>query len=170
MAGKKVNLSLIPNEDERRSAYQAWKNDLMKEAEKLTASCGTEACAVILDPLSDEVDAVWPSNMGAQQVITRFKTTIELEQAKSKQNQESLTSKKVIDKVEEKLTEHVEENRAKEMHRTMSQCMVSREQVKQLGLEDLTEFISFLNTKIKEVEARRKAQGASLPQDMATTK
>ena len=71
--------------------------------------------------------------------------------------------------MEKKLTKQMEENRAKEMHRTMSQCMVSRDQVRQLGLEDLTEFISFLNTKIKEVEARRQAQGASLPQDMATT-
>ncbi|MBA0729948.1 hypothetical protein Golax_022501 [Gossypium laxum] len=59
----------------------------MKRMSELSTLCGINACAIMYSPYESQLE-VWPSPIGGQQVLSKFKMILEMEQRKNMVNQE----------------------------------------------------------------------------------
>lgn len=94
MPKSKVNLVYIENDSARRVTFNKRKDGLMKKAYELTTLCDIAACAILFSPYNHE-PLVWPSQLEAQKVISRFRNMPELEQNRGMSNQESFAQERL---------------------------------------------------------------------------
>ncbi|XP_027337506.1 agamous-like MADS-box protein AGL80 [Abrus precatorius] len=149
MTRKKVELTYIANESKRKATLKKRKNGLIKKIDEISTLCGIEACAIIYSP-NDELD-VWPSELGVQRVLSRFKSMSEHEQGKKMLNQESFLSQSII-KAQEQLKKQKNENRKKEMSNLMFECLNTGKICDNASMIDLNDLSWLIDQNLKEIE------------------
>ncbi|KAL6964885.1 hypothetical protein U1Q18_035938 [Sarracenia purpurea var. burkii] len=137
MTRKKVNLIYITNDSVRKSTFKKRKKGMMKKAHELSTLCDVEVCVIIFST-SDAEPEVWPSHLGAQRVIAKFRRMPELEQSKKMVNQETFARERLA-KSEEQLRKQQKDNRHKEVADLMYRCLigVGLEYLSMIDLRDL---------------------------------
>ncbi|CAK9182652.1 unnamed protein product [Ilex paraguariensis] len=165
MTRKKITLSYIPNGSERKASFKKRKKGLMKKVNEISTLCGVDACAIILSPYNHDPE-VWPSSLGVQEVISRFKKLPEWDQGRKMENQESFTRER-IKKTKEKLRIQEKENWHKEMTNAMFQCLAGEKlhNFCFLDLNDmewlLDEYIEDIARKIKSLKKEKHLKNGS---------
>ncbi|KAE8652877.1 hypothetical protein Csa_013025 [Cucumis sativus] len=123
MTRKKVKLAYITNDASRKATFKKRKKGLLKKLAELTTLCGIEACAIIFNPSNSQPD-LWPSTLGLQKVLSKFKSLPEMEQCKKMVNQETFLRDRIA-KAADQLKKLQRENREKEITRVMFQSLVA---------------------------------------------
>ncbi|KAK6915739.1 Transcription factor, MADS-box [Dillenia turbinata] len=154
MTRKKVKLAYIQNDSARKATFRKRKKGLMKKVSELTTLCGIEACAVIYSPYEQQPD-VWPSPLGAQHVLAKFKRLPEMDQSKKMMNQEGFIRQRIA-KARDHLRRQQKDNREKEMIQVMNQCLTGKP-LHIMGLVDLNDLGWLIDTKSKEIQKRLEA-------------
>ncbi|MBA0825040.1 hypothetical protein Goarm_021662, partial [Gossypium armourianum] len=100
MIRKKVKLLYITNDSSRKANYKKRKKGLMRKMSELSTLCGIGPCAIMYSPYESQPE-VWPSRIGFQQVLSKFKMIPEMEERKNLVNQESFLSQRTVKVVEQ---------------------------------------------------------------------
>lgn len=119
---------------------------------EISVLCGIEACAIIYTP-NDPHPEIWPSNLGVQRVLSKFRGMPELKQRKMMLNQESLL-RKIIIKGQEQLKRQRNENRKKEMTHLMFQYLTFRKIFDNPSLMDFTDLSWAIDQNLNEIEKK----------------
>ncbi|KAK6911716.1 Transcription factor, MADS-box [Dillenia turbinata] len=151
MSTKKVKLAYIQNDSARKATFRKRKKGLMKKVSELTTLCGIEACAVIYSPHEQQPD-VWPSALGAQNVLATFKRLPEMDQNKKMINQEGFIRQRML-KARDHLKRQQKDNREREITQVMNQCLTGKPLLT-LGLVDLNDLGWLIDTKCKDIRKR----------------
>ncbi|KAE8711490.1 Agamous-like MADS-box protein AGL80 [Hibiscus syriacus] len=152
MTRKKVNLVYITDDATRKASYKKRKKGLMKKVSELSTLCGVDACAIMYSPYEPQPE-VWPSPMGVQQVLAKFRQIPEMEQSKKKVNQESFLIQRIT-KANEQLKKQCRINREKEMTHLMFQNLMGNASIEGLNMMDLNDLGWLIDQKLKEIEKR----------------
>ena len=123
MTRKKVKLTYITNDAARKATFKKRKKGLMKKLTELTTLCGIEACAIIFSPFNSQPD-LWPSIVGLERVLAKFKSLSEMEQCNKMVNQETFLRDRIA-KATDQLKKLQRENREKEITRLMFESLVA---------------------------------------------
>ncbi|KAE8732673.1 Agamous-like MADS-box protein AGL90 [Hibiscus syriacus] len=94
MTRKKVKLAYINNDSARKATFKKRKKGLMKKVSELSTLCGIDACAIMYSPYESQPE-VWPSPMGVQRVLSKFRKIPEMEQSKKMVNQETFLGQRI---------------------------------------------------------------------------
>jgi hypothetical protein len=95
MTRKKVKLAFIVNDAARKASYNKRKTNLLKKVDEISTLCGIEACAIVYGPFEPQPD-IWPSPLGVQNVLSKFRSLTEFEQNRNKLNQEDFLKQRVF--------------------------------------------------------------------------
>ncbi|XP_039003304.1 agamous-like MADS-box protein AGL80 [Hibiscus syriacus] len=152
MTRKKVELVYITNDSKRKASYKKRKKGLMKKVSELSTLCGVDACVIMYNPYDPQPE-VWPSPMGVQQVLSKFRQIPEMEQSKKMVNQESFLIQRNT-KASEQLIKQCMINREKEMTHVMFQNLVGKDGIDGLNMMDLNDLGWLIDQNLKEVEKR----------------
>ena len=156
MTRKKVKLAFIENGARRKTTYKKRKNGLLKKLGELSTLCGVKACAIICGP-DDLEPTVWPSTLGAQHVISQFKSMPKMEQTKKMLNQEIFLRQRIA-KVYDQLNKQRKENHNKEITELMFQTLlIGKRNLQNLMLPNLNDLRCKTEEKLKEVNKRLEA-------------
>ncbi|KAK6911717.1 Transcription factor, MADS-box [Dillenia turbinata] len=164
MTRKKVKLAYIANDSARKATFKKRKKGLMKKVSELSTLCGIEACAVIYSPYEPQPD-VWPSALGAQHILTKFKRLPEMDQSKKMMNQEGFIRQRIV-KAKEHLKRQQKDNREKEMTQVMFQCLTGKP-LQSLGIVDLNDLGWLIENRSKDILKRLETvKPPELPQSL----
>ncbi|KAI4307677.1 hypothetical protein L6164_030840 [Bauhinia variegata] len=152
MTRKKVKLQFIPNDSARKATFKKRKKGLMKKVSELSTLCGIDACAIVYSPYDPQPE-VWPSEMGAQRVLARFRRMPELEQSKKMVNQESFLKQRIF-KVKEQVKKQRKDNREKEMTHLMHQYLGAGKILHNMSMIDLNDLSWIMDRNMKEINRR----------------
>lgn len=155
MTRKKVTLSYITNDSERKASFKKRKKGLIKKVSELSTLCGVDACAIIYSQYDAE-PVVWPSLLGAQAVLARFRKLSELDQCRKMVNQESFTRQR-IKKAEDQLRRLQRENKRREMENFMFQCIAGMVSLEDFNLRDAAEMGWVINQTLRDIKSRMEA-------------
>ena len=151
MTRKKVKLAYITNDSARKATFKKRKKGLMKKVSELSTLCGIDACAILYSP-DDSQFEVWPSPLGVQLVVDRFKMMPEMEQSKKMVNQESFLRQRIA-KGNEQLKKQGQDNREKEITRVMFQSLTGKG-LQTLNIIDLNDLGWMINQNLKKINKR----------------
>ncbi|KAG6677228.1 hypothetical protein I3842_14G014900 [Carya illinoinensis] len=155
MARKKVNLAYITNDSVRKATFKKRKRGLLKKMRELSTLCSIQTCTIIYSPYHPEPE-VWPSPLGAQSVIARFKSMPEAEQSIKMVNQESFLGQRIT-KAKDQLKKQQRESRELEMTQVMYKSLVGDQGLQNLGVEDLNDLGWLIEKTIEEIDERIKS-------------
>ena len=151
MTRKKVELAYITNDYARKATFKKRKKGLMKKVSELSTLCGIDACAILYSPYDSQPE-VWPSSLGVQRVVARFKKMPGMEQSKKMVNQESFLRQRVA-KGNEQLKKQRKDNREKEITRVMFQSLTGKD-LQTLNLVDIFDLGWMIDQNLKEINKR----------------
>ncbi|XP_043700315.1 agamous-like MADS-box protein AGL80 [Telopea speciosissima] len=151
MARKKIELAFIANATARKNTFNKRKKGIMKKMSELSTLCGVKTCGIIYDPNRGQPE-VWPSPLGAIEVINAFKSMPQTEQSKKMENHEEYLRKR-IGKVTDQLRTVQKENRKKEMTMLMYECLKGKD-LNDLTMPDLTDLTNVIDEKKKAINSR----------------
>ncbi|MBA0761619.1 hypothetical protein Gotri_024241 [Gossypium trilobum] len=151
MIRKKVQLAYITNDSSRKATYKKRNKGLMKKMSELSTLCGINACAIMYSPYESQLE-VWPSPIEGQQVLSKFRMILEMEQRKNMVNQESFLSQRTV-KVVEQLKKHCKDNQEKEMTLVMFNNICGKWVIHGFNFRDIND----LNEKISNIDKRMDA-------------
>ncbi|KAJ1423333.1 hypothetical protein SESBI_12546 [Sesbania bispinosa] len=137
MTRKKVELAFITNDSARKATFKKRKKGLMKKVGELSTLFGIDACAIGYSPYDPQPE-VWPSPIGVQRVLSKFRRMPELEQSKKMVNQESFLRQR-IQKAKEQVKKQRKDNREKEMTQLMFQCLSAGNIMQNISMVDLND-------------------------------
>ncbi|KAH7863391.1 hypothetical protein Vadar_016901 [Vaccinium darrowii] len=149
MTRSKVNLVYISNDSARRKTYRRRKSGLMKKAQEITKLCAIEACAIMFSPYDPE-PVVWPNQLQAQQVISRYRHLPPPQQSKKLVDQESFT-RQMLEKTMEKVTKKRKENEHNQMTQVMYQCL-NGGGFGNLTIGDMNNMSGLISQNLREIE------------------
>ncbi|CAL5203231.1 unnamed protein product [Lathyrus oleraceus] len=152
MTRKKVKLAYIVNDSARKATFKKRKKGLMKKVSELSTLCGIDACAIIYSPYESQPE-VWPSSIGVQRVLSKFRRMPELEQSKKMVNQESFLRQR-IQKVKDQLTKQRKDNREKEMTQLMFQYLGDDKTMQNISMLDLNDMAWLIDQYLKDINRR----------------
>ncbi|XP_057488753.1 agamous-like MADS-box protein AGL80 [Actinidia eriantha] len=152
MARKKVKLAFITNSAARRASFRKRKIGIIKKVEELCTLCDVEACAIIFSSFENDPPEVWPGYLGAQNVISKFRSMPEVEQTKKMANQQSFTQER-LDKSEDDLRKQQRDNWEMDVTKIMYGCLDGGD-FHHLNLHYLKDLCWFLNKNIKDMTGR----------------
>ncbi|GMI94277.1 hypothetical protein HRI_003097000 [Hibiscus trionum] len=152
MTRKKVKLAYITNDSARKATFKKRKKGLMKKVSELSTLCGIDACAIMYSPYESQPE-VWPSAMGVQRVLSKFRKIPEMEQSKKMVNQESFLSQRIA-KASEQLKKQCKDNREKEMTQLMFQNLIGKAGMHGLNMMDLNDLGWLIDQNLKEIDKR----------------
>ncbi|MBA0794511.1 hypothetical protein Gohar_018834 [Gossypium harknessii] len=118
---------------------------------ELSTLCGINTCAIMYSPDESQLE-VWPSPIGGQQVLSKFRMILEMEQRKNMVNQESFLSQRTV-KVVEQLKKHCKDNQEKEMTLVMFNNICGKWVIHGFNFRDIND----LNEKISNIDKRMDA-------------
>ncbi|MBA0761620.1 hypothetical protein Gotri_024241, partial [Gossypium trilobum] len=118
---------------------------------ELSTLCGINACAIMYSPYESQLE-VWPSPIEGQQVLSKFRMILEMEQRKNMVNQESFLSQRTV-KVVEQLKKHCKDNQEKEMTLVMFNNICGKWVIHGFNFRDIND----LNEKISNIDKRMDA-------------
>ncbi|MBA0735499.1 hypothetical protein Gogos_019344 [Gossypium gossypioides] len=104
MIRTKVKLTYITNDSSRKATYKKRKKGLMEKVSELSTYCGIDTCAIMRSPYDSQPE-VWPSLLRFEQVLSKFKMILKMEQRKNMVNQERFLSQRIV-KVVEQIKKH----------------------------------------------------------------
>ena len=151
MTRKKVELAYITNDSARKATFKKRKKGLMKKVSELSTLCGIDACAILYSPYDSQPE-VWPSPLGVQSVVARFKKMPGMEQSKKMVNQESFLRQRVA-KGNEQLKKQRKDNREKEITRVMFQSLTGKD-LQTLNIVDIFDLGWMVDQNLKEINKR----------------
>ncbi|KAL1365398.1 hypothetical protein HN51_013435 [Arachis hypogaea] len=166
MTRKKVKLAFIVNDSARKATFKKRKKGLLKKVDELSTLCGIDACAIIYSPYDPQPE-VWPSPLGVQQVLSKFRRMPEMEQSKKMVNQESFLRQRIA-KSTEQLKKQTKENREKEMTQLMFQYLGEGNIMHNVNMLDLNDLAYLIDQYLKDINRRielltRESQSQSQP-------
>ncbi|CAJ1960582.1 unnamed protein product [Sphenostylis stenocarpa] len=152
MSRRKVELTFIANNSDRKASYTKRKKSLLKKTEEISTLCGVEACAIIYGPYGPEPD-VWTSKSGVQNLVEEFRNTCEHNRKMA--TQESFLSERIA-KGREKIKKHVRSNKEKEITMLMFQCLKNGrvEPENNMSSDDLNALSSAIENKLRDINKR----------------
>ncbi|KAL9320138.1 hypothetical protein ACSQ67_011977 [Phaseolus vulgaris] len=152
MSRRKVQLTFIANNSDRKASFIKRKKSLLKKTEEISTLCGVEACTIVYGPYGPEPD-VWISKSGVQNVVERFRNTCE--HNKKMATQESFLSERIA-KGREKMKKQVRSNQEKEMNMFMFQCLKNGrvELHNNMTTDDLNALSSVIENKLRDINKR----------------
>ncbi|XP_058783789.1 agamous-like MADS-box protein AGL80 [Vicia villosa] len=151
MGRRKVKLAFIVNDAARKAAYKNRKKGLLKKVDELCILCGIEACAIICCPYDPEI---WPTPLGVQKVLSKFRTVPEFEKSQKTMNLEIFLKQRVSN-AKEKLKKQMRENKEKEMMMVMFQCLNAGNVVdNNMSGVDLNSLASFIDHNLNDIGRR----------------
>ncbi|KAA3486333.1 agamous-like MADS-box protein AGL80 [Gossypium australe] len=148
-----MKLAYITNDSKRKTTYKKRTKGLVKKVHELTTLCGIEACAIIHSPDFDSQPEVWPSNEGAQWLISEFKKLPQLIRNNNMVNQESFL-KQSIAKATQQLRKLRKENHQKELKEVMFQSLNGKGIFQSLNAMDLNEVGLLVKQSLKDIDDR----------------
>ena len=151
MTRNKVKLAYITDDSARKATFKKRKKGLMKKVSELSTLCGIDACAILYSPYDSQPE-VWPSPLGVQCVVARFKKMPEMEQSKKMVNQESFLRQRVA-KGNEQLKKQRKDNREKEITRVMFQSLTGKD-LQTLNIVDIFDLGWMIDQNLKEINKR----------------
>ncbi|TYH80361.1 hypothetical protein ES332_D03G126800v1 [Gossypium tomentosum] len=131
-----------------KANYKKRKKGLMRKMSELSTLCGIGACAIMYSPYESQPE-VWPSRIGFQQVLSKFKMIPEMEERKNLVNQESFLSQRIV-KVVEQLRKDYKDKQEKEMTEVMFNNIYGKWVVHGLNFGDINDLNLLLVEKIRE--------------------
>ncbi|XP_057430539.1 agamous-like MADS-box protein AGL80 [Lotus japonicus] len=152
MTRKKVKLAFITNDSARKATFKKRKKGLMKKVAELSTLCGIDACAIVYSPYDPQPE-VWPSPLGVQRVLAKFRRMPELEQSKKMVNQESFLRQR-IQKAKEQLKKQRKDNREKEITQLMFQCLSAGKILHNINMVDLNDLAWLIDQNLKDINRR----------------
>ncbi|KAK7305669.1 hypothetical protein VNO77_43578 [Canavalia gladiata] len=152
MTRKKVKLAFIANDSARKATFKKRKKGLMKKVSELSTLCGIDACAIVYSPYDPQPE-VWPSPMGVQRVLAKFRRMPELEQSKKMVNQESFLRQRIL-KAKEQLKKQRKDNREKEMTQLMFQYLGAGKIMHNISMVDLNDLAWLIDQNLKDINRR----------------
>ncbi|XP_028800541.1 agamous-like MADS-box protein AGL80 [Neltuma alba] len=155
MTRRKVKLAFIVNESARKTTYRKRKNGMVKKANELATLCGVEACMIIYSPYDTEPE-VWPSSMGVQSTLVRFRQMPEMEQCKKMMNQMSFTRER-IQKISEQVKKMRRNNREKELAQIMYHYLSSGIFLQNMTMNDLHDLSWLIGQNLRDISRRMEA-------------
>ncbi|XP_020211538.1 agamous-like MADS-box protein AGL80 [Cajanus cajan] len=152
MTRKKVKLAFIANDSARKATFKKRKKGLMKKVSELSTLCGIDACAIVYSPYDPQPE-VWPSPMGVQRVLSKFRRMPELEQSKKMVNQESFLRQRIL-KAKDQLKKQRKDNREKEMTQLMFQYLSAGKIMHNISMVDLNDLAWLIDQNLKDINRR----------------
>ncbi|GMN45737.1 hypothetical protein TIFTF001_014927 [Ficus carica] len=152
MTRKKVKLAYITNDAARKATYKKRKKGLIKKVSELSTLCDIDACAIIYSPYDTQPE-VYPSPLGVQRILAKFKNMPEIEKSKKMVNQESFLRQRIA-KVNEQLKKQKKENREKEITQLMFQGLADPNSLLGLSLLDLNDVDRMIDQYLKDINER----------------
>ncbi|XP_073526142.1 uncharacterized protein [Phyllobates terribilis] len=152
MTRKKVKLAFIVNDSARKATFKKRKKGFLKKLYELTTLCEIEACAVIYSSY-DAQPEVWPNQIGAQRVLSKFRRMPQMEKSKKMVNQEAFLRQR-ISKAVEQLKKQQKENREKEITQIMHDCLGGKVSVQNINLVELNDLGWLIDQNLKEINKR----------------
>ncbi|KAK7309891.1 hypothetical protein RJT34_06985 [Clitoria ternatea] len=152
MTRKKVRLAFITNDSSRKATFKKRKKGLMKKVSELSTLCGIDACAIVYSPYDPQPE-VWPSPMGVQTVLAKFRRMPELEQSKKMVNQESFLRQRIL-KAKDQLKKQRKDNREKEMTQLMFEYLGAGKIIHNLSMVDLNDLAWLIDQNLKDINRR----------------
>ncbi|KAJ4981891.1 hypothetical protein NE237_032728 [Protea cynaroides] len=168
MARKKIKLALIANEAARRNTFNKRKRGIIKKMSELSTLCGIIACGIIYGPYVAQPD-VWPSQLGAKEVLDMFKSLPQMEKFKKMVNHEEYLRQR-ISKLRDQLRRIQKENQKKEMTKLMQDCLTGNKDLHELSMVELTDLTNVVDDKIKAMQNRIDALKQIPPQIIGTSR
>ncbi|KAG2395003.1 hypothetical protein LR48_Vigan09g136400 [Vigna angularis] len=159
MSRRKVQLTFIANNSDRKASYIKRKKSLLKKTEEISTLCGVEACTIVYGPYAPVPD-VWTSNAGVENVVEKFRNTCE--HNKKMATQESFLSERIA-KGREKMKKHVRSNQEKEMTMFMFQCLKNGrvELHNNMTPDDLNVLSSVIESKLRDINKKMETLNVS---------
>ncbi|CAH9113593.1 unnamed protein product [Cuscuta epithymum] len=152
MARRKIRLTYITNESQRKASYKKRKKGLLKKLEELTILCSVEACTIMYSSLEPE-PVVWPSAEGVQHTVTMFRSLPDIERTRRMTNQESFVHER-IQKLNTTILRLKKENREKEMTTLMYKILAGEQIDRSLDVADLNDLGWVINLHLAEINKR----------------
>ncbi|PNX83852.1 agamous-like mads-box protein agl80-like [Trifolium pratense] len=153
MTRKKVKLAFIVNDTARKASYNKRKMGFLKKVEELSILCGIDACAIVYGPYEPQPD-IWPSPLGVQNVVFKFRSMTELEHNKKKFNQEDYLKQRVS-KARDQLMKLKRANMENEMKLFMYKSLQENEIMFQnLSMEELNVLFWLIDQNLKDIGVR----------------
>lgn len=152
MTRKKVKLAYITNDAARKATYKKRKKGLIKKVSELSTLCDIDACAIIYSPYDTQPE-VYPSPLGVQRILAKFKNMPEIEKSKKMVNQESFLRQRIA-KLNEQLKKQRKENREKEITQLMFQGLADPNTLLGLSLPDLNDVDRMIDRYLKDINER----------------
>ncbi|XP_021912470.1 agamous-like MADS-box protein AGL80 [Carica papaya] len=154
MTRKKVKLAYITNNSARKATFKKRKKGLMKKMSELSTLCDVKvplhkACTIIYSPYDSQPD-VWPSPLGAQNVLADFKRMPEMEQSKKMVNQESFLYQRITKAIDQ-LKKKRNDTRENEITDIMFQSP-TRKSLYQLNFINLYDLGWLIEQHLKEIQ------------------
>lgn len=156
MARRKVRIAFIMNNSARKATYNKRKKGLLKKASELSTLCGINACMIMYSPF-DSSPEVWPSVLGAQDVLAEFRNLPQLAQSKKMLDQESYLKQR-LEKFNEQLMKQRNDNREKEVTHIMFEILNGKWlQNLNLNVKDLDDLLWVIDQKLKNINRKKDA-------------
>ncbi|WJX92800.1 hypothetical protein P8452_74392 [Trifolium repens] len=153
MTRKKVKLAFISNDVARKVSYKKRQKSLLKKVDELSTLCGIDACAIIYGPYGPQPE-IWPSPLGVQRVLSKFRTIPEFDKSKKMLNQETFMKQRIL-KAEEQVKKQMKDNREKEMTLLMFQCLNLGDIVhNNMSMTDLNHLDWLIDQNLKDIDKR----------------
>ncbi|KAL3652934.1 hypothetical protein CASFOL_002615 [Castilleja foliolosa] len=152
MARKKIVLSYIVNDINRKASLRKRRRGLVNKVKEISTLCAVDACAVIYSP-NNHVPEVWPSPERARALLARYLAVPKIERGDKELNPESFMRKR-IKKIREKMVRISKENKQTDLHRFMYRCMAGRDNMNCLDISDWTEMDCVVNQVIWDIRMR----------------
>ncbi|KAK3227237.1 hypothetical protein Dsin_007099 [Dipteronia sinensis] len=151
MTRKKVNLSLIVNNNARKASLKKRTVGLLKKVSELSTLCGVKSFVIIYSP-DDRQPVMWPTRPEVQEILARFHNMPEMERNKKMENQETYLQKRV-----KKLQEQFNQQQKKNIEMEVSNLMhivYEGNGLDDLNVTDLRSLVRFADEKRKLIERR----------------
>lgn len=113
MARRKIRLPYITNESQRKTSIKKIKNGVFKKPNELNSLCNIEAATIMYNSFEQEL-VIRLSIEGMQQMVTRFKSLVNVAQTQRMANQEGVIQER-IQNLSTQLLKLKKDNREKEM-------------------------------------------------------
>jgi hypothetical protein len=163
MARKKVKLAFIVNDATRKASYKKRKMNLLKKVDEISTLCGIEACAIIYGPLEPQPD-IWPSPLGVQNVLAKFRSLTEFEQNRNKLNQEDFLKQRVS-KAQEQLMKLRRENMENEMRVLMYNSIpYNRIMRETISIDESNVLYRLIDQNLRDIDRRLEAGNNNIGQ------
>ncbi|KAG5632549.1 hypothetical protein H5410_004266 [Solanum commersonii] len=156
MVRKKVKLSFMENNIERRVSYRKRQKRFLTKARELNTLCDVELATLVNSLYHNEPD-LFPNNEATTRMITKFIDLPKEKKSKNMKTHENITEKR-IEKIEKELEKVRKENKKMEYTNQMYGLLNGEEMPNSRHPEDLNDLCYVINKNLKLINDGVKAK------------